>query len=51
MMGAMQHRGDPQAMALATQSGGAGLFLSLLSFAGSILSIIMTGALISAAPS
>jgi len=42
-----QYRGDPQAMALAMQSGGgAGFIPGLLSFVGSILSIISLAALI-----
>jgi len=43
---ALQVRGDPQAMALAIQSGRGGFFLTLLSFVGSILSIISLAALI-----
>lgn len=41
----LQNSGDPQAMALAAQSGGAGFFPGLLSFVGSILSIISLAAL------
>jgi uncharacterized membrane protein len=46
MFAALQYRGDAQAMALAMQSGRAGFFPGLLSFVGSILSIISLATLI-----
>jgi len=46
MFAVLQHSGDPQAMASAMQSGGSGALLTLLSFVGSILSIISLAALI-----
>ncbi len=47
MTAVFRHSGDPQAMAMAAQSAGGGFLASLVSFAGSILSIIAIGALIS----